>query len=334
VIEEEDGRLEILPFEFEGRATQHPLFSLVRWYLKSRGAICFTTGLSIRKNMGRKYQLENDHIFPYSRLKRVGYGKGNRVKYALAQEFTNRAILTQYGNRSKSDAEAASYLRSVKTRFPRALGLQCIPEDDALWEIDRYEEFLAERRKLLAGHLNRFLSEITATQEPASAVSIEDLVREGESEELEFKATLRWDLVTECVNKKLEDAIAKAVAAFSNGQGGTLLIGVGDEGEILGLDHDCVSLHGDRDEFELHLRNLLNRELGTAFVTNKVRITLPSPGGREICQVDVTPANEPVFIKTTDKNGQRIEKFYVRSGNASQELPPSETHAYIKDRFR
>jgi hypothetical protein len=90
----EESRLEVMPFEFVGRAIQHPLFSMVRWYLKSRGAVCFTTGMSLRKNMGSKYQLELDHIFPYSKLKEAGYGMGNRVKYALAQELTNRAILT------------------------------------------------------------------------------------------------------------------------------------------------------------------------------------------------------------------------------------------------
>ncbi len=334
IIEEEEGRLEVLPYEFEGRAIQHPLFSMVRWYLKSRGAVCFTTGISIRKNMGSKYQLENDHIFPYSRLKKAGYGKGNRVKYALAQEFTNRAILTQLANRSKSDSAAGDYLSSVKRRFPKALGLQCIPEDERLWEIGRYEEFLAERRKILARHLNEFLAGITESEKPATPASIEDLVREGESEELEFKATLRWDLATGSVNKKLEDAIVKAIAAFGNGQGGTLLIGVDDVGEILGLEHDYVSLRGDRDEFELHLRNLLNRQLSAAFVTSRVRITFPSLAEREICQLEVTAASEPIFVETVDKSGQRVERFYVRSGNSSRELSPSETNSFVKDRFR
>ena len=136
---EEESRLKVEPYEFEGRAIQHPLFSMLRWYLKSRGAVCLTTGVDLRRNMGRKYKLENDHIFPYSRLKAAGYGKGNRVKYALAQELTNRAILTQVANRTKSDTSAAAYLRSVKQRFPSALALQCIPEDEALWEIENYE---------------------------------------------------------------------------------------------------------------------------------------------------------------------------------------------------
>ena len=221
----------------------------------------------------------------------------------------------------------------MKKRFPRALELQCIPEDESLWEVERYEDFLAERRKMLARQLNQFLSTITDTPEPAKPVSIDDLVREGESEELEFKATLRWDLSTESVNKQLEGAIVKAVAAFANGQGGTLLIGVSDDGAILGLEHDYVSLQGDRDEFELHLRNLLSKQLGLAFVTKRVKVSFPTPSEREICLVDIQPATKPVFVETLDKNGLRTERFYVRSGNASQELSPSETAAYVGDRF-
>ncbi len=137
----DESRLEVLPFEFEGRGIQHPLFSMVRWYLKSRGAICFTTGMKLRKNTGSKYQLELDHIFPYSKLKEVGYGLGNRVKYALAQELTNRAILTQVANRSKSASPAADYLASVKTKFPKALELQCLPQDENLWKVENYKQF-------------------------------------------------------------------------------------------------------------------------------------------------------------------------------------------------
>jgi hypothetical protein len=120
----EDSRLEILPSEFVGHAPQHPLFSMVRWYFKSRGAVCFTTGMSLRRNMGSKYQLELDHIFPYSRLKKKGYDRENRIKYSLAQEFTNRAILTKVANRTKSDMNAADYLVNVMKKFPKALELQ------------------------------------------------------------------------------------------------------------------------------------------------------------------------------------------------------------------
>jgi len=331
----EESRLEILPTEFVGRAIQHPLFSMVRWYLKSRGAVCFTTGMSLRKNMGSKYQLERDHIFPYSKLKEVGYGEGNRVKYALAQELTNRAILTQVANRSKSDTNAENYLAAVKARFPKALELQCIPEDPALWKIQNYEQFLEERRKMLAKHLNAFLDKITATEETVAPVLLEDLIAEGESDELEFKSTLRCDLKDGSVNKRLEEVILKTVAAFANSQGGTLLIGVSDDGEVLGLEPDYLSLGGvDRDKFELHLRNLLNQQFGTGFVTSRVAIGFHEVGEKEVCQIETSPAKEPVILKVKDKNGQATEKFYARSGNSSQEIPLSEMTAYIKDRFQ
>ncbi len=129
----EERPLKVLPLEFAGRATRHPLFSMVRWYLKSRGAVCLTTGVSLHKNMGKKYQIEMDHIFPFSRLKRAGYGRGNRIKYALAQEFTNRALLTQVANRSKAAMDPARYLAGVAEMFPNALDLQCIPTDQELW---------------------------------------------------------------------------------------------------------------------------------------------------------------------------------------------------------
>lgn len=330
----EENRMEIMPIEFVGHAPQHPLFGMVRWYLKSRGAVCFTTGMNLRKKMGSKYQLELDHIFPYSRLKKAGYDKENRIKYALAQEFTNRAILTQIANRSKSDKEAANYLASVMKKFPKALELQCIPTDESLWQIENYESFLEARRELLAKHLNAFLKKITETEEVVTTISLVEMIDKGESDELEFKSTLRWDIKEGVINKKLEDVILKTVAAFANSHGGTLLIGVDDNGCILGLEHDYLSLGGvDKDKFELHLRNLLNQQFGTGVVTSKIAIKFHEVDEKEVCQIDVESVKEPLILKTKEKNGQLIERFYVRSGNSSQEIPLSELHAYMKERF-
>jgi hypothetical protein len=37
-------------------------------------------------------------------------------------------------------------------------------------------------------------------------------------------------------------------------------------------------------------------------------------------------------MKVVDRNGQAGERLYIRNGNASQELPVSEMHDYIKQR--
>ena len=330
----EERPLTVLPLEFAGRAIQHPLFSMMRWYLKSRGAVCLTTGVSLRKNMGKKYQLELDHIFPFSLLKSEGYGKENRVKYSLAQEFTNRALLTQVANRTKAAMDPAVYLADVAKKFPKALELQCIPINQNLWQLNNYEQFLEARRELLASHINAFLVGITVTTDAFVPASIEDLIKEGESDELEFKSTLRWDIKEGLVSKKLEEVIVKTVAAFANAQGGTLVIGVDDDGQVVGLIHDYQSLgEADRDQFEMHLRNLLNPQLGAAFVASKVQVKFHEVDGADVCQVDITAANEPVIVTVKDKNGQPVQKFYARSGNSSQEISMSEMTAYIKERF-
>ncbi|MGO9540555.1 MAG: DUF262 domain-containing protein [Terriglobales bacterium] len=332
---EEERRLEITPDEFVGRSISHPLFGLVRWYLKSRNAVCFTTGVALRQAMGRKYALENDHIFPYSKLKARGYGQENRLKYSLAQELTNRAVLTQIANRTKGAADAKAYLADVKARFPDSLALQCVPEDRELWEIENYENFLQARRTALASHLNAFLTGITDTKPPEAAITLEELIAEGEDDELEFKSSLRWDFKEQVTNKKLEEVIVKTVAAFANSQGGTLLIGVSDSGEILGLEGDYLSLGGaNRDKFELHLRNLLTSGLGTAFVSSKLKVVFPAIGDVEICRIDIQPSTKPLVLTVKDKNGIQQEKFYVRSGNSSQELSLTEMPSYLAERFQ
>ncbi len=284
--------------------------------------------------MGEKYQLEYDHIFPFSKLKAAGYGKGNRLKYALAQELTNRSILTQIANRSKGSSNADDYLRDVQRRFPKALALQLVPEDPELWRMENYELFLKTRRKKLADSLNEWLNGIVASSTVEAEVSLEDLIAEGENEDLELKETLRWDTRENTVNKELENVIMKTIAAFANARGGTLIIGVKDKGEIIGLENDYKSLNGgDKDKFELHLTNLVSKHFGEAFAATKVKVTFPLVAGIELCRVEIAEANKPIFIKLASKGGPPQDRFYARSGNASHELTGSEAQEYIKERF-
>lgn len=327
--------LEILPDEFVGRAISHPLFPMMRWYFKSQGATCLTTGVKLAQPMGKKYQLENDHIFPFSKLRDAGYGKENRLKYSLAQELTNRAILTQIANRTKSASSAEAYLSAIAAKNPQALAKQCIPDDPELWKIENYEQFLQKRRAKLADELNAYLASITETATAAAPISLEEMIAEGESEELEFKQTLRWDVKEGRINKALEQVVTKTVAAFANSYGGgTLLIGVADDGEAVGLDPDYASLgDADKDRFEIHLRNLFAKEFGQNFTATKLQIHFPQAGETEICQIDVKPADAAIVLNVTDKNGLKAEKLYVRSGNSSPELPMSEVQAFLKKRF-
>lgn len=329
-----DRPLEIKPDEFEGVGISHALWGLMKFYFKSKNAVCLSTGINIRKNMGKKYDLEWDHIFPYSILRDNGYSINNRQKYSLAQEITNRAVLTQTANRRKSNNMAEEYLEQALENFPSALKLQCIPTDKELWKLENFEMFLEHRRAILANELNEFLYNITETTDDNVETDLLDMIMEGENSQVEFKTTLRYDMREHVTNKKLEDVIMKTLAAFSNGQGGTLIMGVTDDLEIIGLDHDYRTLKdGTKDEFELHLMNLVHKNYGVEFGTNNISVTFPIVNDIEICLVEIKQGLRPIYTEVTDKNGGKSNKFYVRSGNSSQEIGITEVASYINQRF-
>jgi len=186
---------------------------------------------------------------------------------------------------------------------------------------------------MLTKELNNFLQNITVTEESVSEITLGEIIREGESNELELKSSLRWNYEAGMIDKKLENVILKSIAAFGNSDGGTLLIGVDDDGQAIGLDRDFTSLNGNKDEFELHLRNLINESFGKLFATSGLKIEFPIVDDVEICKIDISPSMKPLYFEIADKNGQKAKKFYVRSGNSSQELDISEVNDYINSRW-
>jgi len=87
---------------------------------------------------------------------------------------------------------------------------------------------------------------------------VTSLIRSGESERLEFKSSLRWDFRKGSGNRELESVIVRAIAGFLNAEGGTLLIGVADDGSVVGLEKDYHTLRTkNRDGFERFLMDLV-----------------------------------------------------------------------------
>ena len=179
---------------------------------------------------------------------------------------------------------------------------------------------------MLAKELNEFLSGITTSNLDEGVVTIDELIAEGEHNELEFKSTLRWDLNLSDVSKDRERDILKAISAFSNGEGGTLIVGVDDDQNILGLDLDYATFgEGDKNDFELHLRTLINKTWGVEFATTNINIYFPRIGEYELCMITVKRGMKPLYLEVQDRHGRKSEKFYVRSGNSSQPFEnPSE----------
>lgn len=92
---------------------------------------------------------------------------------------------------------------------------------------------------------------------------IRKAIDSGESENVEFKSTLRTNLESGEKDVRMETAVLKTLVAFMNTEGGTLLIGVGDEGEITGIDESNFE---NRDKLNLHMTNLIKSRIGNDFL--------------------------------------------------------------------
>lgn len=161
--------------------------------------------------------------------------------------------------------------------------------------------------------------------------TILDLIAGGETGRVEFKSTARRNLGSGEKDARMELVIAKSVAGFLNADGGTLLIGVGDDGAILGVETDYeLCRKPDRDGFELWLRDFLAGRLGTAALAD-VELSFAAVDGREVCRIDVSPSAEPVFLAQT--GGARTADLYVRMGNSTRKLLTDEALAYAQRRF-
>jgi hypothetical protein len=154
------------------------------------------------------------------------------------------------------------------------------------------------------------------------------LISHGESSTLEFKSAFRWDIKQSKVNKQLVFVIVKSIAGFMNNIGGTLLIGVDDDGRIIGLEKDYQNLKKpDRDGFEQSIFTAISTNLGTD-LSNYVHVIFHTIDSNDICRLIIMPAPRPVFIKQEGST-----KFYIRTGTSTRELNIEEAIKFIANRW-
>ena len=89
------------------------------------------------------------------------------------------------------------------------------------------------------------------------------LIKEGEGKNVEFKSTLRTNLHTKKIDKAMEHSVLKTINAYLNSTGGTLLVGVSDKGELLGLENDEFQ---NEDAMHRYLSQIVNYHIGAEFL--------------------------------------------------------------------
>jgi type I site-specific restriction-modification system R (restriction) subunit len=158
----------------------------------------------------------------------------------------------------------------------------------------------------------------------------EELIKRGESKTLEFKSTLRWNLKEDSQDDRgVTQAALKTIAAFLNTEGGDLLIGVADDGSVVGIERD--QLESD-DKFMRHLSQVVRNGLGDRAGTC-IDPKTQTVQGKTVCVVSCQRSPEPVFLKWKGMEAAPEGDFYVRSGPGSVKLNLDSAKEFIRTRF-
>ncbi|AAM06777.1 predicted protein [Methanosarcina acetivorans C2A] len=152
-----------------------------------------------------------------------------------------------------------------------------------------------------------------------------ELIRRGESKKLEFKSTLRMNLITGKPDWNIEHAVLKTIVAYLNTEGGVLLIGVSNNGEILGIKNDGFP---NEDKFLLHFKQLIKQHIGLNYAP-MIEYALVPVSGKKILEIECRRSDEVVFLKP-DKND---EEFYIRIGPSSERLTGSKLIEYVNRHY-
>ena len=147
------------------------------------------------------------------------------------------------------------------------------------------------------------------------------LIADGESSTLEFKQTLRFNLKAGKNGKEIEHASMKSIAGFLNSDGGTLLVGVADNGTVTGFEEDQL---GSDDKALLHFNNLVNQHVGTEFA-RYLDTAIIEVQGKHVLRAYCLPAAAPAILKSG-----KGEEFYIRSGPASRQLTLSQFYEWLQ----
>jgi len=326
----ERGRLALEASDLAGATIQTAYAKFSYVLARANEARDWFSGIRLYdKAVGRSNGLESHHIFPKVVLASSGYRASEDRK--VINELANRAYLTQRANQKIQGTSPKEYLPEVEANQPGALRAQCVPMDRALWDPDRFLDFISARRQLLAQQMNEFIATWLPEDSPGEVDEawVRQRIAAGESETLEFKSSLRWDRNEGRVNKDLERVAVKSLAGFLNSKkGGTLLVGVADSGTLSGLAEDYASLSNkDRDGFELHLLQAVSLSLGES-VSIFLTVTFHQLDGQDVCLIAIEPSDHPVYVT----EGQNAA-FYLRVGNATRPLPVNEAVRYVQSRW-
>jgi hypothetical protein len=220
-----------------------------------------------------------------------------------------------FGWRDRDTLDVLAHLDSVLI----AWDLECIPKLGTLG-LDDLRVF---RRRNIEGENNVVRNEIL----------------QGEGQDIEFKESLVLDSkkllqggqpLKNCFSEEVLFSSLKTVAAFLNTSGGSLLLGIGDDGAIVGIDRELSLIPGSRkydfDEWELFFRSKIEgtfvngRSINASLLVSRTIFE-----GHTVVRVQVGPRKDLAILKFGGR-----DHLFIRSGNRTLSLQFSDLQAFFE----
>lgn len=280
--------------------------------------------------------VERHHLFPKRYLTLIGIDRT-----AQRNQIANYAYVEWTDNVEIGDSPPSEYFPPLfKELSPQeqkqARFWHALPEG---WERMDYRDFLQRRRELIADVVRAAFDKLRTgrlpeEEEPVPPLaglpewSVEDLLEAMETDRVEFKSSAYYSYIPDVPERVIWESVLKTVAGFLNAGGGTLAIGIADDGEILGIQPDLDKKNMDGDRYVNSLTNVIQQSLGP-LASTMAKIKLEDVEGVQVALVHVTPSPEPIFAKV-DK---RDQAFFVRVNNSTRILDGDDLVGYVNQRF-
>ncbi|MCA4726562.1 GmrSD restriction endonuclease domain-containing protein [Mycolicibacterium fortuitum] len=308
-----------------------------------RGGRDFRTGNTIDLHAYLDDAIDIHHIFPQD------WCRANGVQRWIMNSIVNKTAIDSRTNRRIGGNAPSVYVERLQKNekiSPEELDaiLSSHDIDPIALRADDFEEFFTKRLERLIKQVESATgkavtrsqdgsdSPFARTDSSGDAEGIIAVAKAGESRIVEFKSTALKNLRTGERDSQMEWAIVKTLAGFMNGNGGSLLVGVADDGSFLGIEQDFPMLgkKQDSDGWELWLTDRISSSLGKVAAAD-LRTTICKVEDHTIARIDVGPAAAPVFASTI--KGEKRQAFFVRVNNSTQELSGQEAHDYQRRRW-
>ncbi len=272
---------------------------------------------------GSKAAIEQHHLFPRAYLDSIGISEIKRVNQIANFAPVEWPDNIKIGKQNPADYVAPLDAKLSAAERERAYAWHALPP--LWWELP-YDQFLVQRRVRMAAVIQEAWHALTGQTEDKApaAISVAELIQGGETDAVEFKSTLRVNLHTGDPDDKIQLSALKTIAGFLNAKGGTLLIGVKDDGEALGLEADKFP---NEDKMGLHLVNLIKDRIGDVFLPY-VHAHFEDQESQRVLVIRCERGPKAAFVKDG-----AIQRFYVRGGNSTAELSGTSIMDYVKQRF-